>query len=135
MRKYFEFRNASTIINTVLLTVFGLIIGYATSKGVNLPFNAEIATSITSGVILFVFGYFNAKHQNTLFDDEKDTIYIPVDNLTDEQITGINNFINKAIEKNIRHANNEYNITDVDLTGIEPEPVEDNDPAGNYEEE
>lgn len=101
MRKYLEFKNFSTILNSILLTIFGLIIGFAASKGINLPFNAEIATTITSGVILLAFSYFNAKHQNTLFDKETDTIYIPIDNLTDEQITTINEMIDKAISENI----------------------------------
>lgn len=101
MRKYLEFKNFSTILNSILLTIFGLIIGFAASNGINLPINAEIATTITSGVILLAFSYFNAKHQNTLFDEETDTIYIPIDNLTDEQINTINEMIDKAISENI----------------------------------
>lgn len=101
MKKYLEFRNISTILTSVFLTVFGLILGYAASRGLNLPITAETATSITVGVILFAFSYFNAKHHNDLFDEETDTIYIPIDNLTDEQIDTINNMIDKAISENI----------------------------------
>lgn len=103
MTKVLELRNISTILTSIFLTIFGLIIGYATSRGINLPFNAEIATSITVGAILFVFSYYNAKHHNNLFDKDTDTIYIPVDNLEDAQIQAINEFINEAIDKNLKH--------------------------------
>jgi len=108
--KYLEFRNISTILTSIFLTIFGLLIGYATSKGLHLPFTAETATTVTVGVILFVFSYFNAKHQNNLFDEETDTIYIPIDNLNDNQITAINNFIEKAIETNLKHENKEMTL-------------------------
>ena len=116
MKKYLELKNFSTILTSILLTLFGLLIGYATSRGINLPFNAEIATSITSGAILFAFSYYNAKHHNDLFDEETDTIYIPIDNLTDEQIDTINNMIDKAISENIN------------------DEIEQIDPALEYEE-
>ena len=103
MTKVLELRNISTILTSIFLTIFGLIIGYATSRGINLPFNAEIATSITVGAILFVFSYYNAKHHNNLFDKDTDTIYIPVDNLDDAHIQAINEFINEAIDKNLKH--------------------------------
>ena len=107
MKQYLEFKNFSTILNSILLTIFGLIIGYATSKGLNLPFTAELATTITSTIILAIFSYYNAKHQNTLFDSEKDTIYLPVDILTPEQITLINEYIDKTItgEANVTKKN------------------------------
>lgn len=109
MRQYLEFKNISTILTSVFLTIFGLILGYAASQGLNLPFTAETATTVTVGVILAVFSYYNAKHHNNLFDDETDTIYIPIDNLTDGQIESINNFINNAIETNLKHKNTDYN--------------------------
>lgn len=88
-------------MTSVFLTIFGLIIGYATSKGLHLPFSAETATTVTVGVILFAFSYYNAKYKNNLFDEETDTIYIPIDNLSDQQINAINNFIEKAVQKNM----------------------------------
>lgn len=103
MYKYLKIENITTIITSLFLTIFGLIIGYATSKGLNLPFTAETATTVTVGVILFAFSYFNAKNHNTMFDNETDTIYIPIDNLSEGQIKAINNYINEAIEKNIQH--------------------------------
>jgi len=108
MRKYLEFRNISTILTSVLLTVFGLLLGYLASMGLNLPVTADALASITGGIILAVFSWYNAKHHNNLFDEEKDTIYIPIDNLDDDQITAINNYINKAIEKNLKHEETDY---------------------------
>lgn len=107
MRQYLEFRNFSTILTSIFLTIFGLIVGYCTSKGFNLPFTAETATTVAVGVVLFVFSYFNAKHQNTLFDNETDTIYIPIDNLDDNQIKSINSFIENVINTNLKHKNKE----------------------------
>ncbi len=125
MRQYLEFRNFSTILTSLFLTIFGLIIGYATSKGLNLPFTAETATTVTVGVILAVFSYYNAKHQNNLFDSETDTVYIPIDNLTDGQVKAINNYIENIIEKNMEHSVNiagktyeKYN--DAQLESIDP---------------
>lgn len=118
MRQYLKFNNVSTILTSIFLTIFGLIIGYATSKGLNLPFTAETATTVTVGVILFAFSYFNAKHQNDLFDSETDTVYIPIDGLNDNQITAINNYIENIVERNLKH-DEQYNG--------------DVDPALNYE--
>ena len=108
MRKYLEFRNISTILTSVLLTLFGLLLGYLSTLGLNLPVTADVLASITGGIILAVFSWYNAKNHNNLFDEEKDTIYIPIDNLDDDQITAINNYINKAIEKNLKHEETDY---------------------------
>lgn len=101
--KYLQFKNISTILTTIFLALFGLILGYLASKGINLPVTAETLTTIAVGVIFTIFGYYNAKHQNNLFDEETDTIYIPVDNLSEHQIDAINNFIEKAINTNLKH--------------------------------
>lgn len=108
MRKYLEFRNISTILTTIFLALFGALLGYLSSKGINLPVTAETLTTIAIGIIFAIFGYYNAKNHNNLFDEEKDTIYIPIDNLDDDQITAINNYINKAIEKNLKHEETDY---------------------------
>lgn len=108
MSKYLEFRNISTILTSILLTVFGLLLGYLASIGLNLPVTADVLASIVGGIILAVFSWYNAKHHNNLFDEETDTIYIPIDNLTDNQIESINNFINNAIETNLKHKNTDY---------------------------
>lgn len=100
MTKYLEFKNFSTILNSILLTVFGLIIGYATSKGINLPFDAKLATTITSGIILLAFSYFNAKHKNSLFDEETDTITIPLEELSETQIGELQSIINQFTNNN-----------------------------------
>ena len=117
MKQYLEFRNISTILTSVFLTIFGLILGFCASKGLNLPITAESLTSIAIGIVFFAFSYYNAKHHNNFFDEETDTIYIPIDDLDDNQIKAINNFIEKAIETNLKHENE----------------ITDTDPAGEYE--
>lgn len=108
MTNYLEFKNLSTILTSIFLTIFGLIIGYASSQGLELPITAEALTTITMGIIFAVFGYYNAKNHNTFFDKENDTIYIPLDNLSEGQVTAINNFIENCINKNIEHKNTDY---------------------------
>lgn len=108
MTNYLEFKNLSTILTSIFLTIFGLIIGYASSQGLELPITAEALTTITMGIIFAVFGYYNAKNHNTFFDKENDTIYIPLDNLSEGQVTAINNFIENCINKNIEHQNTDY---------------------------
>ena len=132
MRQYLEFKNISTILTSLFLTIFGLIIGYCTSRGLHLPFTAETATTVTVGVILAVFSYYNAKHQNNLFDNETDTIYLPIDGLNENQITAINNYIENIIEKNMEHSVNingrtyeKYN--DAQLESIDPSLEYEND--------
>ena len=101
MIKYLEFKNISTIITSILLTIFGLLLGYLSSMGFNLPVTADVLASICGGVILAVFSYYNAKHHNDLFDEENDTLYIPVDELSESQVKIINNFIKNSIDGNI----------------------------------
>lgn len=108
MSKYLEFRNISTILTSILLTVFGLLLGYLSTLGLNLPVTADALATLVGGIILAVFSWYNAKHHNNLFNDETDTIYIPIDNLTDNQIQSINNFINQAIETNLKHESIDY---------------------------
>lgn len=120
MSKYLEFKNISTILNSILLTIFGLLIGYLASIGLNLPVNAETLTSIGTGLILLCFSYYNARNPNTLFDAEADTIYLNVDELDEQQVRAINNFIENSINnKNV----NTYGNADI---------LEDIDPAGEY---
>lgn len=116
MQKYLEFNNISTILTSIFLTIFGLMIGYAASHGLHFPFTAETLTSIAVGFILAVFSYYNAKHQNSFFDKEGDVLRIPVENLTDDQVAGINAFIKEAINSNTNE-------------------IEEVDPALEYEEE
>lgn len=118
MYKYLKIENITTIITSILLTVFGLLLGYLASIGLNLPVTADALASIVGGLILAVFSYYNAKHHNNLFDEETDTIYIPIDNLNDGQIDAINNFIDNCINANIKHNADEYS----------------DDPASAYEE-
>ena len=93
MSKYLKFNNVSTILTSVFLTIFGLILGYAASKGMNLPVTADTLASIAAGIVMFIFSYFNAKYHNDIFDKDSDTLKIPADELTDEQVDLINEII------------------------------------------
>lgn len=94
MSKYLKFNNVSTILTSIFLTVFGLVLGYATSMGLNLPVTADTLTTIAVGIVMFIFSYYNAKYHNDLFDKSSDTIKIPVKDLSDEQVDLINEIIN-----------------------------------------
>lgn len=101
MSEYLEFRNVSTIITSILLTVFGLLLGYLSSIGLDLPVTADVLASICGGVILAVFSYYNAKNHNTFFDKENDTLHIPIKDLNSNQVDAINTFIDDCVEMNI----------------------------------
>lgn len=102
MNEYLKFKNISTIITSILLTIFGLVLGYLSSIGFNLPVTADMLATVVGGVILGVFSYYNAKNPNTLFDEESDTIYIPVDDLSTIQVKAINNILENCVE-NMQH--------------------------------
>lgn len=101
MTNYLKFNNISTILTTIFLAIFGALLGYLASNGINLPVTAETLTAITVGLIFLVFGYYNAKHHNDLFDKDTDTIYIPVDDLNEEQVDFINGIIEQAVSDNL----------------------------------
>ena len=105
-KNYLEFRNISTIITSILLTVFGAILGYLSSIGLNLPVSADVLATIVGGIILAIFSYYNAKNHNTFFNEDEDTIYIPIDQLDKNQIDAINKFIENTINVNLNESNN-----------------------------
>jgi len=117
MSKYLEFKSISTILNIILLTIFGLLIGYRASIGLNLPVNAETLTSIGTGLILLCFSYYNARNPNTLFDADADTIYLNVDELDEQQVRAINNFIENSINSNLKNNGNANILEDIDPAG------------------
>lgn len=109
MTNYLEFRNFSTILNSIIVVICGYLIGLLTSYGLNLPFTASELAGIVSAIIFGIFSYYNAKHHNTIFDNDENTVYIPVDNLTKNQVDAINNFIENCINENLTDENEEIN--------------------------
>ena len=93
MSKYLKFNNVSTILTSIFLTIFGLVLGYAASRGMNLPITADTLASIAAGIVMFVFSYFNAKYHNDIFDKDSDTLKIPAGELSEEQVDLINEII------------------------------------------
>lgn len=114
MSNYLEFKNISTILTTIFLALFGALIGYLSSKGINLPVTAETLTSIALAIIFAVFGYYNAKNHNDLFDKENDTAHIPVP-LTQAQIDAIQNFINIQTGAEVEIIGDDQPENDVDV--------------------
>ena len=114
MSNYLEFKNISTILTTIFLALFGALIGYLSSKGINLPVTAETLTSIALAIIFAVFGYYNAKNNNDLFDKENDTAHIPVP-LTQAQIDAIQNFINIQTGAEVEIIGDDQPENDVDV--------------------
>ena len=84
--------NSTTILTTIFLGIFGAIIGYLSSKGINLPITAETLTTITVSLIFLLFGYINAKNHNTFWDKNTDEIHIPTE-LSEEQVAEIEQLI------------------------------------------
>lgn len=84
--------NSTTILTTIFLALFGAIIGYLASKGINLPVTAEQLTTITVSVIFLIFGYINAKNHNTFWNKDTDEINIPT-HMSEEQVAEIEQLI------------------------------------------
>ena len=84
--------NSTTILTTIFLALFGAIIGYLSSKGINLPITAETLTTITLTLVFLLFGYINAKNHNTFWDKNTDEIHIPTE-LSEDQIRHIQDLI------------------------------------------
>lgn len=114
MSNYLEFKNVSTILTTIFLALFGALIGYLSSKGINLPVTAETLTTIALTLIFTIFGYYNAKNHNDLFDKENDTVHIPVP-LTQAQIDAIQNFINIQTGAEVEITGDDQPENDVDV--------------------
>ena len=102
MTNYLEFKNFSTILNSIIVIICGYLVGLLVSYGINLPFTASELAAFITAIIFGIFSYYNAKNHNDIFDKETDTLHIPVDNLTENQVDAINNFIANATEKNVK---------------------------------
>ena len=116
MTNYLEFKNFSTILNSIIVIICGYLVGLLVSYGINLPFTASELAAFITAIIFGIFSYYNAKNHNDIFDKETDTLHIPVDNLTENQVDAINNFIANATEKNVKFDKEiESDLEDLDL--------------------
>ena len=59
--------NITTIGKFIAMIIAGWFIGFCVSKGIQLPVDQETLSEIIFAIILLVWGYFDAKYQNTLF--------------------------------------------------------------------
>lgn len=57
--------NISTIIKFISMTIAGYLIGVAATKGLNLPFDAEVLSQLISTLLFFCLAYIDAKYPNT----------------------------------------------------------------------
>ena len=81
--------NITTILNSIFLIILGYIVPYLVSLGFNIPWDISVMASFLTAI----FSYFNASRHNNFFDEDNDTVHIPVP-LTQAQIDAIQNFIN-----------------------------------------
>lgn len=85
--------NITTILNSIFLILLGYIVPYLVSLGFNIPWDISVMASFLTAIVLGIFSYFNASRHNNFFDEDNDTVHIPVP-LTQAQIDAIQNFIN-----------------------------------------
>lgn len=91
----------TTIITTISLSLAGLIIGILASYGLKLPIDQQSLAGVIGLIIFFVFSIINAKYKSTYFTDN-DEIRFNVAGLTPAQIDAIQNFIDNAVDMNIK---------------------------------
>lgn len=124
-KNYITIGNVTTIVNSIIVILFGYLLGYLTSLGFNLPVDESLITSLMSSIVFGLFSYINAKYHNQIWDSEQDTVRIPV-NFTDSEVKAVENFINQIkIEDK----------TNNDKCGDEEVFIDDLDPANEYEGE
>ena len=112
--------NSTTILTTIFLSIAGLLIGILGAYGIKLPIDQQSLAGVIGLIVMFLFSIVNAKFHNTYFDEDGN-LTINVENLTDNQISAIQNFIDNCTAKNTVDDSTE-NI------------MEDIDPASEYEE-
>ena len=129
MKKEILIGNMTTIVNTIVLAVAGLIIGVLSANGINLPIDQTSLAGVLGVIVFTIFGIINAKYHNTYFDDDTDTLTVNVDGLTDNQISAIQNFVDNIQEKYV------FNVGGKDYSKLNDAQIEDIDPAFDYEDD
>jgi len=91
--------NGTTILNSILVSFAGLVIGILASHGIQLPLDQQALAGVLGVIVFFIFSVINTKYKSTFFTDENDLV-VNVEGLTDGQVNAIQNFINNAVEVN-----------------------------------
>ncbi len=79
MTKQFTIGNTTTVINSIILIVAGYIFAGLAARFGNLPFTESQLAEVLGIIVFGVFSYINAKHHNTLWDDEEEVADEPID--------------------------------------------------------
>ena len=66
--------NITTIGKLIAMMIAGWFIRYCVSKGIQLPVDQETLSEIIFAILLLIWGYFDAKYQNTYFKKQTTTI-------------------------------------------------------------
>ena len=106
--------NITTILNSIFLIILGYIVPYLVSLGFNIPWDISVMASFLTAIVLGIFSYFNASRHNNFFDEDTDTVHIPVP-LTQAQIDAIQNFINIQTGAEVEIIGDDQPENDVDV--------------------
>ena len=106
--------NITTILNSIFLIILGYIVPYLISLGFNIPWDISVMASFLTAIVLGIFSYFNASRHNNFFDEDTDTVHIPVP-LTQAQIDAIQNFINIQTGAEVEITGDDQPENDVDV--------------------
>jgi hypothetical protein len=106
--------NITTILNSIFLILLGYIVPYLVSLGFNVPWDISVIASFLTAIVLGIFSYFNASRHNNFFDEDTDTVHIPVP-LTQAQIDAIQNFINIQTGAEVEIIGDDQPENDVDV--------------------
>lgn len=79
--------NSTTILNTIIIAIAGLIFGRYGATLLQLGIDQTILTEIITFTVFTIFAYINAKYHNTLFNNTPNTIQTEQQILNDEYIT------------------------------------------------
>lgn len=89
--------NSTTIINSIIVIAAGYVFGALMSYFGSLPFTESEFVSLITTLVFALFAYINAKNHNTFWDNEEDTINIPLDSLNEQEVKALQNFINYSL--------------------------------------
>ena len=79
--------NSTTILNTLILMIVGIIFGKYGATLLQFGITETILTEIITFIILTIFAYINAKYHNTLFPTTTQTLETKEQVLNDEYET------------------------------------------------
>lgn len=116
--------NATTVVNSIVLAIAGLIIGVLASYGINLPIDQTALAGVLGLIVFFIFSLINAKFHCTFFDKDADTLTVDISSLSDNQVQAIQNFVNNCT----------VNVAGKDFNKLNDAQLEDIDPASEYED-